>query len=70
MPAAMRLVYILCVLGKHFVLKECTEVVIQLVLEVIQAEKRNLQSLLHKADQNRPQKKDALPNLEDMRNFW
>lgn len=55
--AAISLVYTLCVLGKRLALKECTEDVIQLVLEVIQAEKRNLQSLLHKGDQNRPQKK-------------
>lgn len=56
-PAAISMVYTLCVLGKCFALKERTEDVIQLVLEVIQVEKRNLQSLLHKGDQNRPQKK-------------
>lgn len=68
-PAAISQVYTLGMLGKCFALKECIEDVIQLVLEVIQAEKRNLQSLLHKGDQNRSPKKDAQADLESMLNL-
>lgn len=69
-PAAMSLIYTLCVLGKCFVFEECTENVIQLVLEVIQAESRNQRSIVQRPKlTTKKYSQTYLKNMLNMRNF-